>query len=130
MDFTPQVNDLVKKVTANWNEESRLQSNFYFRQTFILVGTYWAPGLYCGVYTRAVCEVRGLTFLLGDGTLWRCGDGLFFEVPPLASDALLTTLRPLFENVLQTVNHFQISCLGAPFSWLKKPRNRMGRDLN
>jgi hypothetical protein len=24
--------------------------------------------------------------------LWRCGDGLFFEVPPLASDALLTTL--------------------------------------
>jgi hypothetical protein len=32
-----------------------------------------------------------------------CGDGLFFEVPPLASDALLTTLRPLLENVLQTV---------------------------
>jgi hypothetical protein len=35
--------------------------------------------------------------------LWRCGDGLFFEVPPLASDALLTTLHPLLENVLQTV---------------------------
>jgi hypothetical protein len=33
----------------------------------------------------------------------RCGDGLFFEVPPLASEALLTTLHPLFENVLQTV---------------------------
>jgi hypothetical protein len=28
---------------------------------------------------------------------------LFFEVPPLASDALLTTLHPLLENVLQTV---------------------------
>jgi hypothetical protein len=27
--------------------------------------------------------------------LWRCGDGLFFEVPPLASDELLTTLHPL-----------------------------------
>jgi hypothetical protein len=65
------------------------------------------------------------------GTLWRCGDGLFFEVIPLrASDALLTTLNPLLENVLQTVDHFEISCLEAPFSWLEKPRNRMGRDLD
>jgi hypothetical protein len=31
--------------------------------------------------------------------MWRCGDGLFFEVPPLARDALLTTLHPLLENV-------------------------------
>jgi hypothetical protein len=31
-----------------------------------------------------------------------------------------THCRPLFE----------ISCLGAPFSLLEKPRNRMGRDLN
>jgi hypothetical protein len=37
------------------------------------------------------------------GTSWRCGDGLFFEVPPLASDALLTTLHLLLENVLHTV---------------------------
>jgi hypothetical protein len=35
--------------------------------------------------------------------LWRYGDGIFLEVPPLASDALLTTLHPLLENVLQTV---------------------------
>jgi hypothetical protein len=62
--------------------------------------------------------------------LWRCGDGLFFEVPLLASDALLTTLHPLLENVLQTVDHFEISCLGAPFSWLEKPRNHMGQDLD
>jgi hypothetical protein len=62
--------------------------------------------------------------------LWRCGDGLFFEVPPLASDAFLTTLHPLLENVLQAVNYFHISCLGAPFSWLEKPINRMGRDLD
>jgi hypothetical protein len=48
----------------------------------------------------------------------------------MASDALLTTLHPLLENVLQTVNHFEISYLRAPFSWLEKPRNRMGRDLN
>jgi hypothetical protein len=60
------------------------------------------------------------------GILWRCGDGLVFEVSPLASDALLTTLHPFLENVLQTVDHFEISYLGAPFSWLKKPRNRMG----
>jgi hypothetical protein len=85
------------------------------------------------VITRAVCKVRGLTLLLRVGTLWRCGDGLFFEVPPLASDALLTTLHPLLENVLQTVcrklqedSGTSGSDLGAPFSWLKKPRNRMG----
>jgi hypothetical protein len=35
--------------------------------------------------------------------LWRCGDDLFFEVPPLASDALLTTLHPLLKNMLLTV---------------------------
>jgi hypothetical protein len=79
--------------------------------------------------TRVVCKVGGLT-LFRVGTLWRCGDGLFSEVPPLASDALRTTLHPLLENVLQTVDHLEISCLGAPFSWLEKPRNRMGRDLN
>jgi hypothetical protein len=33
--------------------------------------------------------------------------------------------------VLETVDdYFEISCLGAPFSWLEKPRNRMGRDLD
>jgi hypothetical protein len=52
--------------------------------------------------TTAVWKVRGLT-LFRVGTWWRCGDGLFFEVPPLTSDALLTTLHPLLENVLQTV---------------------------
>jgi len=36
----------------------------------------------------------------------------FFEVPPLASDSLLTTLHSLLENVLQTIDHFEISCLG------------------
>jgi hypothetical protein len=78
----------------------------------------------------AVWKVRGITLLLRVGTLWRCGDGLFFEVPPLASDALLTTLHLLLGSVLQTVDHFEFSCLGAPFSWSEKPRNRMGRYLN
>jgi hypothetical protein len=58
------------------------------------------------------------------------GDGLFFEVPPLAIDAVLATLHPILKNVLQTVDHFEISCLGAPFPWLEKPGNRMGRDLD
>jgi hypothetical protein len=62
------------------------------------------PGpLYLDVCTRAVWKVHGLILLLRAGTLWRCDDGLFFEVPPLASDALLTTLHPLLENVLQRV---------------------------
>jgi hypothetical protein len=52
---------------------------------------------------RAVCKFLGLTLLLRIGTLWRGGDGRFFEVPPLTNDALLTTLHPLLENVLQTV---------------------------
>jgi hypothetical protein len=41
----------------------------------------------------------------------------------LASDSLL-------ENVMQTVDHFKISCPRVPFSWLEKPRNHMGRDLD
>jgi hypothetical protein len=32
--------------------------------------------------------------------------------------------------MLQIVDHFEISCLGALFSWLEKPRNFMGWDLN
>jgi len=47
----------------------------------------------------AIGNVRGFTLLLPVGTLFRCGDGLFFEVPPLESDAVLTTLHPLLENV-------------------------------
>jgi hypothetical protein len=35
------------------------------------------------VNMRAVCKVRGLALLLRVGILWRCGDGLFFEVPYL-----------------------------------------------
>jgi hypothetical protein len=49
----------------------------------------------------------------------------FFEEPPLESKALLTTLHPLLKNVLQIINHSEI-CLGAPVSWLEKPRNHMG----
>jgi hypothetical protein len=48
----------------------------------------------------------------------------------LASDELLTTLNPLLEKVLQIVDHFKISCLGAPFPWLDKLRNHMGWDLD
>jgi hypothetical protein len=81
-------------------------------------------------YTRAVCKVHGLTLLLHVGTLWRCRDGLFFKVLPLMSGALLTTFHPLHENMLQTVDHLEISCLRSPFSWLEKPRNLMGWDLN
>jgi hypothetical protein len=60
---------------------------------------------------RAIRKVHGLTLLFQVGTLWRFSDGLFFEVPPLARDALLTTLHPLLESMLQTVDHFEISCL-------------------
>jgi hypothetical protein len=45
----------------------------------------------------------GSPYYLQVGALWKCDDGLFLKVPPLASDALLTTLHPLLENMLQTV---------------------------
>jgi hypothetical protein len=64
---------------------------------------------------KAVTKVRGLVLLLRVGTLWRCGDGLFFEVPLLASDVLLTTLHPLLENVLQNVDHFEFLASELPF---------------
>jgi hypothetical protein len=35
-------------------------------------------------------------------------------------------LHPLLENVLQTIDHFEIFCLGAPFPWLEKPTNSVG----
>jgi hypothetical protein len=89
------------------------------------------------LYKRTVCKIRELAFSLRVRTLWRSGDGLFFEVPPLASDKFLTTFHPLLENVLQIIcrklqedgetGDFD---LGAPFSLLEKPRNRMGRDLD
>jgi hypothetical protein len=39
-------------------------------------------------------------------------------------------LHPLLKKMLQTVDHYEVSCLGAPFSWLEKPRNHMRQDLN
>jgi hypothetical protein len=48
---------------------------------------------------RAIRKVSGLTLLLRIGTLWRCGDGLFFEAPLYASDALITAFHPFLENV-------------------------------
>jgi hypothetical protein len=61
----------------------------------------------------------------------------FSKYIPWQSDALLTTLHPLLENVLQTVfgkleedsgtGDFD---LGTPFLWLEKPRNRMGLYLD
>jgi hypothetical protein len=77
-----------------------------------------------------VCKVCGLTLLLWVRTSWMWSDSVFFEVPPLASDALLTTFHPLLKNMLQTIGHFEISCLRASFSWLEKTRNHMRRDLN
>jgi hypothetical protein len=83
-----------------------LRHEFRFvRKALIMNRPKMAAAKFSRESTRAVWKVRGLTLLLRVGTLWRCGDGLFFEVPPLASDALLITLHPLLENMLQTVRH-------------------------
>jgi hypothetical protein len=82
---------------------------------------------------RAVLKVCGLTLLLQARTLWRCNDSLFFKVPPFASDALLTMVHLLLENMLHTVCcKLQDSETGS-FDLLirfENPRNRMGRDLD
>jgi hypothetical protein len=39
-------------------------------------------------------------------------------------------LHPLLKNVLQTIDHFEISCIGTMFSWLEKPINCMGQDMD
>jgi hypothetical protein len=78
-------------------------SRFVFNKIFKKEDTSiigWVFRLKCVNFTWAVCKVRGLSLLLRVGTPWRCGDGLFFEVPPLAGDAHLTTLHPLLENML------------------------------
>jgi hypothetical protein len=69
--------------------------------------------------------------------LWRFGDGLFFEVPPVASDALLTTLHPLLKNVLETVHRKLQDDIGTggflPRSSLfmvGKAQKSYGRDLD
>jgi hypothetical protein len=67
--------------------------------TYIYVEVAYPPRNIRGPFAKSVDS----TLLLRTGTLWRCGDGLFFEAPPLASDALLTTFHPLLENALQIV---------------------------
>jgi hypothetical protein len=77
--------------------------------------------IYIYIYTYEGLLKSSWTHLITPSwNLLGCGDGLFFEVPLLVSDALLTTLHPLLENVLQTVDHFEISCLGAPFFMVGK----------
>jgi hypothetical protein len=81
--------------------------------------------------TRAVCKVRGLTLLLRVGTLWRCGDGLLFEVP-LPWQAM---------HFLQRSTHFSKTCCRSlitskflaselPFHGWKSPEIAWGRDLD
>jgi hypothetical protein len=67
--------------------------------------------------------------ILRVGTFWRCGDGLVFQVPPLASGARLTTLRT-FRN--RAADRWSLRNF-LPRSSLfmgGKARNRMRRDLD
>jgi hypothetical protein len=40
----------------------------------------------------------------------------------------MRTLHPLLENVWQTVDHFEISYLGAPLLWLENPEIAWGEN--
>jgi len=52
----------------------------YFTKLFDLLLPFIDHISHC---MRVTCKVYGFTLLLQVGTLWRYGDGLFFEVPPL-----------------------------------------------
>jgi hypothetical protein len=67
------------------------------------------------------CYVRGPFAKFVDSPYYSELELCGAEVPPLASDALLTTLHSLLENVLQTVDHFDISCLEAHLHDWKRP---------
>jgi hypothetical protein len=55
----------------------------------------------------------------------------FFRSTSLGKWWLLATLHPLLENVLQTDDHFEISCLSElPFHGWKSPEIAWGRDLD
>jgi hypothetical protein len=130
----------VSGFKATWKHIKWLGNKLLYENTEFCFSTH-DPGLLANVtYAHLWGPFEKFVdspYYSGVGTWWRCGDGLLFEVPPLASDALLTTLRPFLENVLQTVCHkLQEDSgtggfdLGAPFLWLEKSRNRMGRDLD
>jgi hypothetical protein len=99
------------------------KDNFTFHFTIEKQGQ---QGCKKSVYMWTVCKVYGLTLLLQVITLWRCGDSLFFKVPPFASNPLLTMLHPLLENVLQTTDHFKISCPKFLFHGWRSPEITRG----
>jgi hypothetical protein len=54
------------------------------------------------------------------------GQFYLYLLPPLASYSLLTTFYPLLENVLQTVDHFEISASELHFQGWKSPEIAWG----
>jgi hypothetical protein len=57
-----------------------------------------------------------------------CGGAVtvFFEVPPLASYALLTTLHPLLENMLKPLITSKFLASELPFHGWKRPKIAWG----
>jgi hypothetical protein len=89
------VNSIEQRIPVKLNISTVTGPHVWKKWIIILIQISYLKGVEMTyINTRAVCKVRGLTLLLRVGNLWRCGDGLFFEVPSLASDALLTTLHP------------------------------------
>jgi hypothetical protein len=87
--------------------------------------------------TESLAELQGLFAKFMNSPYYSeselCGGAVtvsFFEVLPLTSNALFTMLHPLLKNVLQTTDHFKISCFRAPFSCVEKLTNHMEQDLD
>jgi hypothetical protein len=75
---------------------------------------------------RTVCKVRELTLSLRVGTLWRCGDFFFSKYLTRQAMHFLQRSTHFSKTCCRPLHHFEISGLGAHFSWLEKPKKSHG----
>jgi hypothetical protein len=109
--------DSKDKVICGWQRSSLSKNSSYF---IFLTRIYLKCSIkYRDKNTRDVCKVRGLTLLLRVGTLWRFGDGLFFEV-----GLLVISYALLVRKNIQINEYWFDICLSSgdilqPLKWAK-----------
>jgi hypothetical protein len=72
-------------------------------------------------YTRAVWKVHGLALLLRVGTLWRCGDGLFFRSSSLGKRYTSYNAPPTSRKLCRPLITSKFLASELPFHGWKSP---------
>jgi hypothetical protein len=100
-----------------------LHEGFQFKHNLIIIKCLLVQFSFpvTKICTVAVCKVRGLILLLRVGTLCRCGDGLFFDVPPLANDAFLQRSTYFSKTCCRPLITSKFLASELPFHGLKSP---------